>query len=689
MKILMLAAGFDIGGAETHILDLSRALIKKGVSVTLISEGGAYINRAEQIGIRCILAPTKRETPTSFMECREIILGELKRTHYDAVHAHTRYVAALAHLFTKRLRTPLVVTAHLCFSLGLKGYLSRWGDATLAVSEDIRDYLVKDCGVDKAQIILTKNGIDGEIFKKCPQNSKRIIHLSRLDRGRSLTAKLLADAAVKILHRHPDYEILIGGDGDDFGDVKERVREANAALGFDGVKLLGKLTDVAAALSLGQIFVGASRAALEAATVGLAVVISGDEGYGGVLCEESFDGLAKSNFCARGLKMATKELITRDVLELIENENYRKTQHAYLPFRTRRDFSSESMANDALAAYRLAKRRKKLSAALVGYYGYGNLGDEETLKILKDMLAEKDISVAFPPDANEVSGVISRSIKLARGIRSCKLVIFGGGNLIQNETSRRSLIYYCEAIKFAARHGKPVLMFSSGIGEIRGRLWRRYALNALSRCEFLGLRTSHDILETSSLNSLSEKRKTRDGVRMPDLCFSFMPSDIKKENFLVFIPEKDGEVTAEQISEICKKCALLPKIVVIFQKADTKRAQELAEALNAPLHFVKDRQSATALIGSAKMAISERLHGAIFALLSKTPVFLDTRKEKCEALVRELELTTRRADCNCPIFPIAMTYNSKKLLSKISSSDFELCLSSLRRELFAAIENIL
>ena len=442
MKILMLAAAFDIGGAETHILDLSHALIKKGVAVSLISAGGAYVERAERIGVRCILAPMQKQSPASAMKCREIILRELEGAHYDAVHAHTRYAATLAYLILKNRPTPLVVTAHLCFSLGLKRRLSRWGDATLAVSKDIKDYLTKEYVLDERRIILTRNGIDGEVFSKCEPTKKRIIHTSRLDLGRSLTAKLLADAAVKLLRNHPEYEIWIVGDGDDFAEVSSRVRAANEALGFSGVKLLGKRTDVAAILSGAEIFVGVSRAALEAAAVGLAVIISGDEGYGGILTEESFSKMEESNFCARGEKAATKELLFRDIEELILNESLRKTLHGYLPWRIRRDFSTERMALDAIRAYRLAKRNKRRTAALVGYYGYGNLGDEETLIALREILKSRSVEVIYPGSSFGKESKLTKARELARGIRASDYVILGGGNLMQNETSRRSLVYY-------------------------------------------------------------------------------------------------------------------------------------------------------------------------------------------------------------------------------------------------------
>ena len=42
MKILMVTMAMDIGGAETHILELSRKLQKRGVDVTVASNGGAY-----------------------------------------------------------------------------------------------------------------------------------------------------------------------------------------------------------------------------------------------------------------------------------------------------------------------------------------------------------------------------------------------------------------------------------------------------------------------------------------------------------------------------------------------------------------------------------------------------------------------------------------------------------------------
>ena len=43
MKILMTAMALDIGGAETHVLELSRSLKSMGHDVTVASNGGVYV----------------------------------------------------------------------------------------------------------------------------------------------------------------------------------------------------------------------------------------------------------------------------------------------------------------------------------------------------------------------------------------------------------------------------------------------------------------------------------------------------------------------------------------------------------------------------------------------------------------------------------------------------------------------
>ena len=137
------------------------------------------------------------------------------------------------------------------------------------------------------------------------------------------------------------------------------------------------------------------------------------------------------------------------------------------------------MADDALLSYALAREKKRIPAAVIGYYGYGNLGDEETLSVIASACEARGIEVIYPTGKDENRGAISRIRAVRRAIRHARVIMLGGGNLIQNETSIRSLIYYCEAIKDAKRRGRRVLILSSGLGDIKGQFWRKYAMRAL------------------------------------------------------------------------------------------------------------------------------------------------------------------------------------------------------------------
>jgi polysaccharide pyruvyl transferase WcaK-like protein len=66
-----------------------------------------------------------------------------------------------------------------------------------------------------------------------------------------------------------------------------------------------------------------------------------------------------------------------------------------------------------------------------------------------------------------------------RAIRRCDLLIFGGGSLLQNATSNRSLLYYLTLIGTANRLGKPVVLLSQGIGPLNGNWAKRAVVRGL------------------------------------------------------------------------------------------------------------------------------------------------------------------------------------------------------------------
>ena len=79
-KILMTTMGLNIGGAETHIVELSKELKKRGYDVSVASNGGVYVDELTQAGIKHYNVPlnTKNiaKVLTSLRLLRKIISEE-------------------------------------------------------------------------------------------------------------------------------------------------------------------------------------------------------------------------------------------------------------------------------------------------------------------------------------------------------------------------------------------------------------------------------------------------------------------------------------------------------------------------------------------------------------------------------------------------------------------------------------
>ena len=111
-----------------------------------------------------------------------------------------------------------------------------------------------------------------------------------------------------------------------------------------------------------------------------------------------------------------------------------------------------------------------------GYYGFDNIGDESILRTLVTSLRERipDCSLTVlshdPAATREKYGVeaVERMspLAIARAVRRCDMLISGGGSLLQDVTSSKSLHYYLAIIRFAQLLGKKVFIYSQGIGPI-------------------------------------------------------------------------------------------------------------------------------------------------------------------------------------------------------------------------------
>ena len=161
MKILMLTSSFDIGGAETHILELSKALTQKGHIISVASAGGEYVEALIKNGIFHTTLPLNSKNPFKMLFSYNILKKTIIENHYDVIHTHARLPALIGSMLSKRTSVPMVSTAHWVFSLKQPAkMLTRWGSKSIAVSADIKNYLTDNYKIYQDNIKVTVNGID-------------------------------------------------------------------------------------------------------------------------------------------------------------------------------------------------------------------------------------------------------------------------------------------------------------------------------------------------------------------------------------------------------------------------------------------------------------------------------------------------------------------------------------------------
>ncbi|MFA6693927.1 MAG: polysaccharide pyruvyl transferase CsaB [Bacillota bacterium] len=110
---------------------------------------------------------------------------------------------------------------------------------------------------------------------------------------------------------------------------------------------------------------------------------------------------------------------------------------------------------------------------LFGYFGYGNFGDELLIASIKENLPDHNLTVISgnPKETEDLHQIkaISRR-QFWHDLGSFDLLLVGGGGVLQNITSNRSLFYYLAAIKRAQSLGVDVYLMAQGLGPFKKNL---------------------------------------------------------------------------------------------------------------------------------------------------------------------------------------------------------------------------
>lgn len=676
MKILMATMGLDIGGAETHIVELAKELKQRGHDVAIISNGGVYVPEVEAAGIRHYQAPLNQRSALAMNRARRILRQVIAREKPDVVHAHARIPAFLCGLLKRRGKFAFVTSCHGVYQVsGALKLLSNWGEHTLAVSEDIRDYLMEQYGIPESRITLTINGIDTEKFS--PSVSGKEVrgelglgdapvvgHVSRLDQAASHTARQLIALAPRLCERVPGVRILITGGGDVYEELAAKAGEVNRALGRECLILTGPRTDVNRLAAACDLFVGVSRAALEAMAAGKPVVLSGAQGHTGLFTRSLLDKAVDTNFCCRTDPVATEERLLEDIFQALSlSPEERERLGAYGRQVVQEHYSVRRMAEDALSVYGKVRRRR-YRVVMSGYYGFGNAGDDAILDSIQQAIrtASDDVSVTVLSNDPELTrrqyglDAIPRFqvLRVFNALRRGDVLLSGGGSLLQDTTSTRSLLYYLSVIRCAQWLHKPVMLYANGIGPVRRPANRRRVKQVVERAALVTLRDHASAMELRQMGITRPAQVTADPVfhlepAGPERSAELLrAAGLPQGRAFVAVSVRDWQNVGDfyrQLAGLCDHLRRAHGLEVLFLLMQPARDREATARVRSHMEepsYVLDVPAAPrelmGVLGQARLCLAMRLHTLIFAARMAVPAMGLVYDPKVASYLEELDL---------------------------------------------------
>lgn len=661
MKIIMTLMSLDIGGAETHVAELSKQLVKLGHEVIIVAEKGAYWDGLLSSGIKLVRAPLDRRDITSMIASYKILKTVIKAEKPDIVHAHARIPAFLCHMVRKTVRFKFVTSAHGTYSTAFPlKMLTRWGSKTLAVSKDIKRYLKDNYHLKSKNIIVSVNGVDTDRFSPdsayesvldglgFEKDAKRIVYMSRLNDDVCKPLFRLLDFFEEIEKDFPGLELMVIGDGNSYDKIAAKAKEINIRLSRTAVALTGAIVDVPRYIAAADIGIGVGRAILECMSMGKPVIVAGEEGYIGILDHNTLDVAIETNFTCRHRMDIHDDQFKNDLFSLLNMSNeQRLTLGAYGRSIIKEKYSLESMVKDNLALYDMVSGGEKFDCTILGYYGFKNSGDDALLyamvNSLREINPEININVlSFNPRETarlyKVNSVSRYNLAASRrAIKNSELFILGGGSLIQDVTSTKSIIYYLWMVNRALRMKTPVMLYANGIGPINKPANRRRARKILNRVNLITLRDPASFAELKKLGiNRPEAVVTADPVfaaemRNPENAEHLLKDAglAEGEKFAIFSVRKwqdssedFDETFAAMADYVAEKHGLTPVFLPLHYPYDASLSRSIIKKMKNRALFISGRTdipTTLSIVDKSSFSVSVRLHMLIYAALAGAP----------------------------------------------------------------------
>ncbi|MBV9148227.1 MAG: polysaccharide pyruvyl transferase CsaB [Candidatus Eremiobacteraeota bacterium] len=293
---------------------------------------------------------------------------------------------------------------------------------------------------------------------------------------------------------------------------------------------------------------------------------------------------------------------------------------------------------------------------LSGYYGFGNLGDEALARVIVSELRRRypyagvDILSAHPELTAHELGVRSTPRAQFGAVREAigraDVVLSGGGGLLQNATSLRSLLYYAGILRAANKARRKSMIFAQSIGPL----------------DFFGKRVVQQWCKGTSRATVRDERSKQ----LLSSLVHDLPIERTADPVFLYDDEATIDLTAHGVDTSAPLVLVAVRKSPGFQNAARAIARAVDRLANVhhahvaflPLGGLEDAQSATTLIRKCKSSpvllpltdigtacalirgafavIGMRLHALIFAIRYGVPFLAVAYDPKVSALCDDI-----------------------------------------------------
>lgn len=259
-----------------------------------------------------------------------------------------------------------------------------------------------------------------------------------------------------------------------------------------------------------------------------------------------------------------------------------------------------------------------MRVAVSGYYGFGNTGDEAiALAITRELkkLGHTPVLLSNTPEESAALYGCESVPRMTPGpllwalLRS-RVVLSGGGGLLQDKTSTRTLTYYLSVIQVARLLGKRVVIFNQSIGPLSPGGGRRVA-GALR-----GLRVI--VRDHTSLDTLNALHVQGEVGGDPALLLEPSPGLTPDPHRVIIAPRGDVTDATQRLTLVTRELQQRGRRVTALSFMPD-HDDEAAHALGADeVISTRDPQIALDAIAQSGYVIGVRLHAIILAAAAGT-----------------------------------------------------------------------